>query len=308
MKKTITMRLLTIALILLFCICACAEAALPQSIGLDGVGNARELGGYQASDGRTVKHGIFLRTASLAGATDRDLQRLREEYHLSLVIDLRMIREIEAGHDPEIPGVMNLHLGIIDEEALAEKQQSISLEEVEDLDMNNNLDRLRLAMRLGIISDHMYVDWLSSATGKAGYTRMFQELIDLPDGKSLLFHCTQGKDRTGVAAMLILSALGVDESTIISDFLLTNTYNADIIESERKTLEKAGFAGEELELFMKAMDEVDAQYMVNALEWMKENYGSATGYITRELGVSETEITLLRNKYLEGEIKDTDKA
>ena len=103
---------------------------------------------------------------------------------------------------------------------------------------------------------------------------MFKEMIDLPEGKALLFHCTQGKDRTGCAAMLILSALGVDEDTILKDYMLTNTYNADLISSERQMLIDQGYEGQELDRYMKAMDEVDIQYMVNALEWMKNNYGS----------------------------------
>ena len=128
---------------------------------------------------------------------------------------------------------------------------------------------------------------------------MFQELLTLPEGRSLLFHCTQGKDRTGCAAVLILSALGVDENTIMDDFLLTNTFNAELIESERKMLTEQGYAGEELDRLMKAMDEVDPQYMTNALDWMKKNYGSVTGYITQELGITDEQLEELRAKFLE---------
>ncbi|MBR0258636.1 MAG: tyrosine-protein phosphatase, partial [Synergistaceae bacterium] len=103
---------------------------------------------------------------------------------------------------------------------------------------------------------------------------------------------------TGCAAMLILSALGVDEDTIMADYVLTNTFNAKLIESERKMLEERGYRGEELEAIMKAMDEVDPQYMINALEWMKENYSSVAGYITQKLGVSESQIDALREKFL----------
>ena len=127
---------------------------------------------------------------------------------------------------------------------------------------------------------------------------MFRELLTLPEGGSLLFHCTQGKDRTGLAAMLILSALGADEGTILADFMLTNTFNAQLIEGERQVLTAQGLEGDELETFMYAMDEVDPQYMINALDWMKENYGSALGYIQTELGVTDEEIEVLRDKYL----------
>jgi len=137
---------------------------------------------------------------------------------------------------------------------------------------------------------------------------MFKELLELPEGEALLFHCTQGKDRTGCAAMLILSALGVDEATTLYDYMLTNTFNAQRIEAERQMLEGMGVEESEFDLYMTAMDQVDPQYMVNALEWMKDNYGSVLGYITGELGVTEAQIEQLRDKYLEEAVEYADAA
>ena len=57
-------------------------SSLPQSIGLTGVRNARELGGYAAADGRRVRRGTLLRTAHLAAATEEDIRRLAEEFRL----------------------------------------------------------------------------------------------------------------------------------------------------------------------------------------------------------------------------------
>lgn len=293
-------RLFAIAFILMLCVCAYAEEALPQSIGLTSVGNARELGSYQTADGRTVKRGVFLRTAKLSEAAEADIRRLREDYHLSVVLDLRTTDEIETEPDPEIPGVRNLHLGVLDETRFDEKKgEGSAPRDDEGFKAGDKIDRIIIAVREGLVSDQMYVEFLSGEAGKAAYAQMFREIIDLPGGEALLFHCSQGKDRTGCAAMLILSALGVDEETILEDFILTNTFNAELIESQRRMLEERGYEGEELEKLMTAMDAVNPQYMLIALEWMKENYGSALGYITRELSVSEAEIEQLRNKYLE---------
>ncbi|MBR0151935.1 MAG: tyrosine-protein phosphatase [Synergistaceae bacterium] len=261
-----------------------------QSINLEGVGNARELGGYVGYNGRAVKHGVILRTADLSHATSNDIQRLQDVYHLATVIDLRMNMEIAQAPDPEIPGVVNIHCGIMDEEATMKRIQETAPADKVELLIN--------AVKSGVVNDKLYITFLSGDQGKEGYSRMFKELEALPEGKSLLFHCTQGKDRTGCAAMLILSALGVDEDTIMADYVLTNTFNAKLIESERKMLEERGYRGEELEAIMKAMDEVDPQYMINALEWMKENYSSVAGYITQKLGVSESQIDALREKFL----------
>ena len=300
MTKNFVMLLLLFVLCLSFSACGSSEVhSQTQSIGLTGVNNARELGGYSGLDGKTVKHGVFLRTAALAKATSQDIARLQDVYHLAVVVDLRLTMEIQPAPDPEIPGVKNLHLSIMDEELNAKRLQSLDSKDLEGLDLSNKMDLLKLAVKTGVVTDHMYIDFLSGAQGKKSYGIMFQELLALPEGRSLLFHCTQGKDRTGCAAMLILSALGVDENTIMDDFLLTNTFNAELIESERNMLTQQGYSGEELNTLMKAMDEVDPQYMINVLDWLKANYGSVTGYITQELGVTNEQLEELRAKYLE---------
>ena len=270
-----------------------------QSLGLTGVGNARELGGYATESGKTVKRGVLLRSATLSGATEEDMRRLREDYHLSVLVDFRMSDETAEAPEPEIPGVTNLWLPIIDEAAYQEKMASLTPEDTEGLDLTNKLDRLKLAMKLGLVGERMYVEFLSSKQGMENYGRLFQELLALPEGEALLFHCSQGKDRTGLAAMLILSALGADEETVLADFLLTNVFNAGLIENERRMLTELGYEGAELDAMMKAMDEVSPQYMQIALDWMKENYGSVTGYVTNALGVGDDQLETLRAKYLE---------
>ncbi|MBQ3427415.1 MAG: tyrosine-protein phosphatase [Clostridia bacterium] len=270
-----------------------------RSLHLASVNNARELGGYAAEDGKRVKKGVLLRTAALGNASEEDIKKLRDDYHLGTVIDLRMTREVEASPDLEIEGVKNLNLRIIDEEALAEKSKTLTAEDMEGIDPTDPIGRLKIAIKLGIVGEDMYINFLSTDKGKKGYKEMFDELLELPEGKSLLFHCTQGKDRTGCAAMLILSALGVDENTIIKDFMLTNTYNADLIAVERRALMDAGYSGEELETIMSARDQVNQQYMEKAINWMKADYGSVVGYITQGLGVTHEQIQTLKDKFLE---------
>lgn len=269
-----------------------------QSIHLNGVGNARQLGGYVGEGGRTVKDGVLLRTAALDKPTEEDVRRLTEEYHLAEVIDLRMAYETEESPDLQISGVKNLNLRIIDEEALAEETQTLSPEDQAKLQSDNQADRLEVYGKLGVVGDQMYINFLSHDAGKQGYAQLFQELLALPEGKSLLFHCTQGKDRTGCAAMLILSALGVDEDTILADYMLTNEFNAEIIEQERQQLLNAGIKEDELDGMMIAMDQVFPQTMTNALDWLKQEYGSVTGYLTEELGLTDAQITQLQDKFL----------
>ena len=79
MKKMLKYSL-SLALCLSLLLCAAVKAEISensQSLSLTGVGNARELGGYETEDGRMVKRGVLLRTAKLVNATEEDLERLR---------------------------------------------------------------------------------------------------------------------------------------------------------------------------------------------------------------------------------------
>ena len=266
-----------------------------QSINLTSVGNARELGGYLTSDGKRIKRGVLLRSAELNDISSDDKTRLTEDYHLSVIADFRLTLEVAAKPDPSIEGVKYVNLRVIDEDLFAkELEKKLAVE-------GTAFERLKVIVDGGLVSYDMYVRFLADEPGKKAYREFFRELIELPAGKSLLFHCTQGKDRTGCAAMLILSALGADEETIMRDYMLTNDFNAGRIESQHKMLLSNGVKESEMGRYMLVLDEVNPKTMTTVLSWLKENYGSPVGYIIKELGLSEDDIEKLKSKFLEEE-------
>ena len=163
------------------------------------------------------------------------------------------------------------------------------------------MTRLKFIVDSGFASYDMYINFLADDNGKKAYREFFRELLALPPERSLLFHCSQGKDRTGCAAMLILSALGVSEDTIIDDYMLTNIFNAGLIASQHKMLLSHGINESDMERYMLVLDEVNPKTMNAVLSWLKENYGSPVGYIIKELGISAEEIAELKAKFLEDE-------
>lgn len=284
---------------LLFCLCSfCRSEAdidlqKSQTINLKSVGNARELGGYITNDGRKVKRGVLLRTAALYGISSDDVKHLTEDYRLSVIADLRTSLEAGTKPDPVIDGVKYVSLHVLNEEAFTknvEKQLAVE---------GGVMERLNFVVDRGIVSYDMYVRFLSDDSGKKAYREFFKELLDLPSGRSLLFHCSQGKDRTGCAAMFILSALGVNEETIMEDYMLTNVFNAELIDGQHRMLQSNGVKESDIEKYMLVLDEVNPKTMRTVLSWLEENYGSPLGYITSELGVSPDEIELLKAKFLE---------
>ena len=312
MKHNSLLRALSLALALciLCSLCiACSAKKSPaeeapslaerQTLSLTGVGNARELGGYEAADGKTVKRGVLLRSAKLRDATEDDVQRLTENYHLGVIVDLRGADEMENAPDVQIEGVEYRNIDILGDEATIPEGLLEELDELEAQGIElDTVSTMRLYWKYGLYSDQFLVEIFSSDAGKAGYGQFFRELLALPEGEALLFHCSQGKDRTGCAAMLLLFALGADEETVMEDYLLTNEFNAALIAEERQYLAENGAAEDELDAFMATMDQVFPALLENAVAWMTETYGSPLGYITQGLGVSTDEIAALRERFL----------
>ena len=261
-----------------------------MGVELKYVANARELGGYRTADGRTVKNNLLLRTGRLDNMSDEDGEILKNTYHVSDVIDFRMDMEIVKKKIPE--NAIYHHVNIIDDSSLGKKADKGGLFEMSTEEF---LQFIETAENLGIFGENMYITFLESAVGQNGYQKFLEILIKAKG--AVLWHCTSGKDRTGLGAMLILSALGVDEETIIKDYLLTNEYNAERIAKTRKYfLQKTNdeTVAEKAVLLMDGVSEIP---MKKALAHLKEKYGSVMGYI-KFLGISDKEIEILKEKYL----------
>lgn len=263
-----------------------------QSLNLSGVVNARELGGYVAEDGRTVKKGILLRSGKLASGTEGDIQILRDTYNLGTVVDFRTSDEIASSPDPDIQSVANVQIRILDE---SDSSTNHSVTGIYGADPVTDMIKL---VENGTLSDDMYVGTAFSQTAQDGYREFFDLLLNNTEGKSVLWHCTGGKDRAGVASVLVLSALGVDEETILSDFELTNAFNAERIqymaaEAEKKTKDKTIIEG------VKTLTGVSRGFMKKMIDELKLKYGSVQNYLIEEIGLSQRHIQTLKDMYLE---------
>ena len=276
---------------------------MKQSIGMNGIGNARELGGYISKDGRRVKHGVLLRTAGIGHATESDLRLLSDKYHVETVVDLRMDDEVMSSPDPEVHGAENVHISIMDKKEMESEIKKKNPELYEKfLKMQQELDLVPFlisSVDMGIVSDRLYIDFVTSKSGRNGYRKFFECIESVSPDRAFLFHCTQGKDRTGVAAMLILSALEISEETILKDYMLTNKYNEALIRKEREMLRERLGKEADTDKYLSAMDQVDSRYMENVLLYLKKTYGSVRNYITEELGQTEKSLEQLKEKFLE---------
>lgn len=271
--------------------------AKEQALNMTTISNARELGGYPTKDGKTVRKGVLLRTAALTDASQEELASLIEDYKLSAIIDMRASYELADDPEPVLDGVSQYNFKIMDEIVMA--QRAAAIQDVLTDPNVNPVKRMIAILESGVISDQMYVEFLQGDTGKAGFRDFFRVLLETPEGNAVLWHCTNGKDRTGVAAMLLLGVLNVDEKIIMDDFLLTNVFLEAEISAMRTQLEQYIEDQAMLEELMVAGKGVYAPYMQNAIDYIKANYGDIPGYVKAELGLADADIVKLKALYTE---------
>ena len=268
-----------------------------QRIILDGVPNARQLGGYIGLGGKKVKNNVILRTGTLFTAAADARRKLSEHYRVSDIIDLRMDKEAEAMPEPHIEGAGYHHLSVLNDLPVSKEDFELYKRFLATDDI---VLKYKTMYEMGIDIDmgQNYRTMVFSDEGKAGYKKFFEILLNKPENAAVLFHCTQGKDRTGVGAILLLSALGAGKETIMADYMLTNTAYGTLLGKIRSELEAAN-AGKEVIDFAIMLEGVSEGFIEPILEVINREYGSVQGYLKSELGLTGADFKRLEELYLE---------
>lgn len=267
-----------------------------QALLVTGIENARQLGGYETADGRHVKRDVLLRTAKLSDAPPEELAALKDIYHLGVVVDFRTLAEREGAPDPEIDGVDNIVLDVLDEGSRTGAGAAIA-----GIYENGGAEPAEVMLniiRSGCVSERMYADMAFDPAAEKGFRDFFRILLENGGQKAVLWHCSGGKDRTGAAAVLLLLALGVNKETALRDFELTNEFLREKIAYMESRAAELTDDPEEI-AWVKDLTGVNRKYMEKLLDTLEEKYGSQERYLTEGLGLDRAELEQLREMYLE---------
>ncbi len=247
-----------------------------REVKLQGAINFRDVGGYATKDGRHVKWGKIYRSAELNNLTDADLLKL-QQLGIARVDDFRGPFEVKLAPD-KIP----LNATRIDlpsgSEHIGDSGSSFS-----KTMMKGNGDLLMLNF------------YSNTAPFANRYRPVFKELLQLNPDSALLFHCTAGKDRTGIAAALILYALGVNEKTIMRDYLATNYYRTS--ENEKAISGMVKNYGMD-EATARKMMEAKEKYLNATFVSIIRQYGTVNHYLESVMGLDKKMLQKLRTLYL----------
>lgn len=253
--------------------------------------NTRDLGGFPAADGKTVRSGRLIRSGELWSAAPEDLQALKK-LGVALVVDFRTSLERSQHPDPEIPGAVNLHLPILDESTVGVTKE----QEQED-----GLVRMltRLTSQPGGAEAYMagvYGDIIESSFARSQYRRFFELLLGQREG-AVLWHCSAGKDRAGTGAALVLTALGVSRELVMEDYLKVNAFTAPVIDLlAEEVLRKTGSA--EAAQASRDLTGARPEYLQSVLNRIDRDFGGMDAFLRQEMGLDAEKLGLLRDMYL----------
>jgi protein-tyrosine phosphatase len=258
-----------------------------RHLPLQGTPNFRDLGGYETTDGHFVRWGLLYRSGVLTNLTPHDFAYL-SHLGIRVVCDFRTAKENADQPERWIPDAPVEHISL----PIGDGSGKESVSSMQQMLANNPTpDQLK--------------QWLTkiyggfAVTNAPQYAEVFKQLEQ--DHLPLLYHCTAGKDRTGVFSAILLLTLGVPEKTVLADYALTNKYLMAGLSPEASKKMLADNPGlsqltpEQRNVLMAA----DPAYLESTLRMINAKFGSLDNYRRTKLGVSDHEVEILRSRLLE---------
>ncbi len=242
---------------------------------LTGAMNCRDLGGYPTSEGQLIRTNAIFRSDRLSHLTEDDQEELAS-YGIRTVVDFRTSAEAHRDVSRLWPTVTT-HAPLPIGDEIAQQTEFI--------------DRIRsgeiTSISVADVADS-YIEMLSDS----GHQFVsFLEIAADVDCWPLLFHCTAGKDRTGVAAALILELCGVERNLVLDDYELTNALRSERrIEQLKPSLHQAGV---DIEAIRPALS-APRSAMDQTLTYLDTNHDGVEQFLLRNLGVHSDTIAALR--------------
>lgn len=236
------------------------------------VNNFRTVGNIKNSEGRTLKEGIFYRSGHLHQLKRKSFKKL-ENLGIKEVIDLRNSKEISDKPD-------QLPTDIIYKKYSAFKDEGDQLTKAKKLVLKGKVN--------GADADKRMIDFYREyvTENPEVIKKIITEILE--SDHPVLYHCTAGKDRTGITTALILTILKFDKATIYNDYLLSNNYRKKLVLKRLKLADNLHFLYPKMDIkVLEKLSWVEPAYLDAAFDEINKKYGSTDAYIQQVLGISQ---------------------
>lgn len=253
---------------------------IEKDIQIKKVHNFRAVGNIKNVDGRTLKEGKFYRSGHLHKLKKKSFDEL-EKLGIKEIIDLRNSKEIAQKPD-------HLPSDIVYKNYSAFEDEGDQLDQAKKLVLKGKVDGSDADKRML----EFYRDYVKE--NPEIIRKIVTEILD--SDRPILYHCTAGKDRTGITTALILTILKFDKETIYNDYLLSNNYRKKLVDKRLNLATHLHFLYPKMDVkVLEKLSWVEIDYLDAAFNEINKEYGSIDNYIQKVLGISENK----RQEYIQ---------
>ncbi len=265
---------------------------------MDEIENFRDLGGIDTYSGHKVQNNRLFRCGEMTNASFRDLEKIRA-LGIDTIVDLRNDKERAEKPDPVIKGVTYINLPFNSQKSLAgvERDKKSKATFYEKMFENSKTNP-------NAFLDYMKASYNSMLTDEysRNQIRKFLKVLADDSHQRILWHCASGKDRTGVAAVMILEVLGARRDQIRENYLDTNKYLGRSTQEVVNVALRMGEGRDDLDQIVESFRtsmRADDLFFFEIYDSMAAMAGAVADYLSSVLGLTDEEIISLRQKYLE---------
>ncbi|SIS77732.1 protein-tyrosine phosphatase [Chryseobacterium ureilyticum] len=279
-----------VVIISLFCVFSCktqnfetpeyGKNETEKTIKIKKVHNFRAVGNIKNSEGRSLKEGTFYRSAHLHKLKNKSFDQL-EKLGIKEIIDLRNSKEILDKPD-KLPN------GITYKKYSAFEDEGDQLSQARKLVLKGKVNASDADKRM----IDFYREYVTE--NPATIKTIINEILESKE--PVLYHCTAGKDRTGIITALILTILKFDKEIIYNEYLLSNNFRKGLVEKRMSLANNLHFLYPKMDLqVLEKLSWVEKRYLDAAFDEINKKYGSTDAYIQQVLGISEAK----REEYIQ---------
>ena len=263
-------------------------------IDYKGLRNTRDLGQFKTVEGRQMKTGVIYRSGRIDKMSKKRIKRFLEEYNIKTIIDLRTQVEVSESKNFLYPQYVDyFHIPVLNQQFFGitheiNKMSKAMMEQRKKLTENYSPENYMVEMYQSIVFE---------PSSQRHFATIFEVFATQQEG-AILYHCTSGKDRTGITSLFLLTLLGVSEEDILEDYEISNEFNMKYIKNRTMLMNIFMPTSKRFKRLMIAMLYTKREYLEETINAIKAEYGSVLNFMYEKLDITKEKHEKIKNLFL----------
>ena len=257
--------------------------------------NTRDVGQVYTVNGERVKSNILFRSGRIDKLSNKRIKEFLEFYNIKTVIDLRTLIEVQESKHFQYPEYVNYyHIPVLNNQFFGITHENNSMARVM-FDQRHKITEYGSGDEYMI---NMYENIVFDKSSQQHFKTLFEILCKDLNG-AVLYHCTGGKDRTGITTLYLYTLLGVSEEDILEEFSASDYFNSEYIKSRKRLIYIFLPTSKRTKELLISLLHAKREYLESVIKTIKERYGSVLAFLYEEIGITNEMQEKLKINFLE---------